>query len=757
MARSQEEIEASGAWTDTSRLQAEVTGLPPGYRQGFRPRWSDYKCYVSPGVANINGTRVPVDEETLITSQMWLISRVPSQWFYVYLTQEGTFEVDPLAPMRQEGTSDYQLYQPVTGALHIASIFLDASHDIVFVGKTQQTQPLVAASTYDGEDADYYCDAKADQVEMLVAATYLSAAFNGGNIQLTSGTFYLDTDAADLQFTQSGIGLIGAGAGATVLSDSGTTGSNAGAVSVLGTSGTHTDGFLMQDLTLTQTGNTTLRHLFAAGYADRITVRRVKFLNSYGSGFHIGIGTQPCLGFLVSDCEAEGFRHRGFASEGGCTGFFINCRAHDNIDDAGATLPVRGIFVGQADPVVHIMSCAVYDLALGSGTNLDLVGIDTGSQTIISGCIVTGITHAHATSIAAGIRIGNNPGHAIGNRVASVTDVSVDGGVGIRLVIADATATANHVNACGTSFLLVSTGNQVVGNVSISPVVAHIDGVVASSRVLANSWEFDATTGDWTPGKDILDLVVTDSTVLNEDGNSTGDFRWEADTDTHGFFGDASAGQAGFFLASSATITGKVDFAPDTDNYFLLGRVWIGYDGASSDAARLGHMDSRSSTAYALSQSSTGSTSVNAASARTINLRIANTSYSQLNATLWDFNSGGLDHDFRIQGDNDISAFYSDASVDAVGFGIAAPLAKVHVDQTSTTGAKPVLLLDQADVSEEFIRFIGTSANGVLTQSIVEAADVTSFTVNAYGKVYLSDDGNQVTDGPYYVAFGTIT
>lgn len=81
---------------------------------------------------------------------------------------------------------------------------------------------------------------------------------------------------------------------------------------------------------------------------------------------------------------------------------------------------------------------------------------------------------------------------------------------------------------------------------------------------------------------------------------------------------------------------------------------------------------------------------------------------------------------------------------------------KVHIDQSSTTGAIPVLLLDQADVSEEFIRLIGTSANAVLTQSIVEAADVATFTPVGYLKIYVQDDGNQVADGAYYLQFGTI-
>ena len=91
-----------------------------------------------------------------------------------------------------------------------------------------------------------------------------------------------------------------------------------------------------------------------------------------------------------------------------------------------------------------------------------------------------------------------------------------------------------------------------------------------------------------------------------------------------------------------------------------------------------------------------------------------------------------------------------------VGIGTASPAASLHVDQSSTTGAKPVLTVDQADVSEEFIRFIGTSADTVLTQSIVENADVTTPTPQGWLKVYVQDDGNQLTDQAYFVPIYTL-
>ena len=48
-----------------------------------------------------------------------------------------------------------------------------------------------------------------------------------------------------------------------------------------------------------------------------------------------------------------------------------------------------------------------------------------------------------------------------------------------------------------------------------------------------------------------------------------------------------------------------------------------------------------------------------------------------------------------------------------MGIGTTAPLGRLHVDQTSTVGNRPVLYLDQADVSEGTINFIA-SARGAI-------------------------------------------
>lgn len=91
-----------------------------------------------------------------------------------------------------------------------------------------------------------------------------------------------------------------------------------------------------------------------------------------------------------------------------------------------------------------------------------------------------------------------------------------------------------------------------------------------------------------------------------------------------------------------------------------------------------------------------------------------------------------------------------------LGLGIQAPAAKFHAKQGTSDAAIPVVMLEQADVSEEFIKFKGAAASANLTQSIVDAADVTTATIAGYVKVFVDDTGNRITDQAYYMPIFTL-
>jgi hypothetical protein len=96
--------------------------------------------------------------------------------------------------------------------------------------------------------------------------------------------------------------------------------------------------------------------------------------------------------------------------------------------------------------------------------------------------------------------------------------------------------------------------------------------------------------------------------------------------------------------------------------------------------------------------------------------------------------NGGLTEHMRIQGSG------------RVGIGTAVPGARLHVDQSSTIGAIPVLYLDQADISEEMIEFDTTIGVG----NAIEAVGAKTLTTTHFIKVTLP--------GPLtrYIPAGTI-
>jgi len=67
-------------------------------------------------------------------------------------------------------------------------------------------------------------------------------------------------------------------------------------------------------------------------------------------------------------------------------------------------------------------------------------------------------------------------------------------------------------------------------------------------------------------------------------------------------------------------------------------------------------------------------------------------------------------HDITLYTAGNANQLFLDQGTGYVGMNIAVPLAQCHIDQSSLTAAIPVLALDQADLDEAFIEYIGASA-----------------------------------------------
>lgn len=102
--------------------------------------------------------------------------------------------------------------------------------------------------------------------------------------------------------------------------------------------------------------------------------------------------------------------------------------------------------------------------------------------------------------------------------------------------------------------------------------------------------------------------------------------------------------------------------------------------------------------------------------------------------------------DFQMNGGTDANTFYMNAGTDRVGFGLAAPLGKVDIDQNNATGAIPALKLNQDDLSEEFIEFAGTIAVG----NPIEAIGAKTLTTTHFLKVTITGGLTR------YIPIGTI-
>lgn len=97
------------------------------------------------------------------------------------------------------------------------------------------------------------------------------------------------------------------------------------------------------------------------------------------------------------------------------------------------------------------------------------------------------------------------------------------------------------------------------------------------------------------------------------------------------------------------------------------------------------------------------------------------------------------------------------SSAQELSIGTTAYNAMLRVDQSSASGAKPVLYLDQADDDVEIIRLRGSgNATAPLTRTVVAEAAVTTATRAGFVKVYVQDDGNQITDQAYFMPIYTL-
>jgi len=89
-----------------------------------------------------------------------------------------------------------------------------------------------------------------------------------------------------------------------------------------------------------------------------------------------------------------------------------------------------------------------------------------------------------------------------------------------------------------------------------------------------------------------------------------------------------------------------------------------------------------------------------------------------------------------------------------VGIGTTGPLARLHVDQSSGTGAIPVVTMDQADIDVVLFKVIAAAAAAGVDYTLVADSDYgTPGALVGWIQIEIDDVGNRIADGDYYIPF----
>ena len=151
-------------------------------------------------------------------------------------------------------------------------------------------------------------------------------------------------------------------------------------------------------------------------------------------------------------------------------------------------------------------------------------------------------------------------------------------------------------------------------------------------------------------------------------------------------------------VADNLTVTGTLGVSADADATTTLGRAKIG--SPASDVAYFSHVDFNTTTSYALAQTSSGLTAVNAASGQTINFNINDVNQAQISA------SGLTVDNVNIDGNTIISTNTNgDINLTPNGTG------KVNITSTSTENTLQLTSADATNASAPDLIFDRNSSS----------------------------------------------
>jgi len=453
----------------------------------------------------------------------------------------------------------------------------------------------------------------------------------------------------------------------------------------------------------------------------------IKFEDDGVAVWATGMHSVGANDFLISNSNVLGTNNRFKVTTGGNVTLFGNLTVDTDTLFVNATNNRVGIGTASPNNTLHIKSTASNIILEASD--------DSASRILIKGGATTDAFieyDAGGTSFwSSGMDTSDSNSYVISNHLSLGTNNR------FKITTGGAVTFFGDLTVDTDTFFVDATNNRI-GIGTITPASTfHLSSTDATARIAASDDSIGrlfisgGATSDavlifqdngstvWTSGLDSTDsnsLVIANGSTLGTNNRFTlttagaatffGNVTISAsnltvDTDT--FFVDATNNRIGIgtitpastFHLSSTDATARIAASDDS-----LGRLFIS-GGATSDAVLIFQDDG--STVWTSGLDSTDSNS----------LVIANGSTLGTN-NRFRLTTGG-DATFFGNLTVDTDTFFIDATANEVGIGTVSPTSKLHIDQSSLTAAIPVLKLDQGDVSEPFIDYIGTATADALS------------------------------------------
>lgn len=461
MPRTEADVIAAKQRMNNYTMGGSISGLPPGYVEGFRPTISDeYRLTFGAGITTVRGYQVATKSHTIRKTEFEGPAKGGDAglWYYVYLETTGEFHVDLTPPTYDDAY--YYFSHPANGWRIIGRCFVSSNDDILFGSDDfthTSTVVTVAPDGYVGGDYDYICDGTNDEDIINIAIEYVNS-IGGGTVSLLVGTFKVETSPivplANTNLSGSGVG--------TIIEKN----LNDYAIEVVGGAGTEVLNVTIGNMKVTRnSSDTNTTDLIYADYADNLAIRNITVSDSQRDCIYL----QNCDDMVVDSVNIDTFYRYGFYING--TGANVS---RVFISNSGVTSNVTSVGMSFYSNDGNVTNVVISDIA----SNGNATGFGTSSDR----CNIANVTVKNvstddtlpATQYAYGFAVTATSSHT--NLVNCIVD-NVDNtsfapfAIGIDIDGDYITVEECEVRNCGgTAFNVgaTATGAMIIGNLSES-------------------------------------------------------------------------------------------------------------------------------------------------------------------------------------------------------------------------------------------------------------------------------------------------